>query len=53
MAYAENRNMNAELQKGSREGGNYDDTPNRGGVITSAPTAPLVRAAGMVRAHNC
>lgn len=50
MAYAENRNMNAELLKGIREGGNYDPTPNRGGMV-SAPTAPLVRAAGAVRAH--
>lgn len=49
MAYAENRGMNTELQKGIREGGTYDDTPNRGGAV-SAPTAPLIRASCMIRA---
>ncbi|MEU4534326.1 hypothetical protein AB0G15_05585 [Streptosporangium sp. NPDC023825] len=51
MAYAENRSLNAELLKGTREGGNYDETPNRGGVV-SAPTAPLIRAASY-RMHGC
>lgn len=51
MAYPESRSLNGELGKGMREGGTYDDTPNRGGAAVSAPTAQLIRVEYAKRVH--